>query len=655
MDVRATTQQIKALRNEGRFGEALQLARPLYVACPTDRWVVGALGWTLYYYIKKEREAGNLEKAKELAIELQNMKVSAETDDILFKQTEFVLKTLSPEFAELATARELSKSGQHVAAVNVLRETVKKYPDSSEAKTSLGWELYRLLHVETDLMRSIELIREYCPLKLNTKPDRLQSLFLSEACKRAAKWRDFGKFVEWWNTEYLTAEDWQESFRPDGSDPYPSLAVKLATALYKNAKLFHKRGTSHQWMLPFVRKVVETTNSDWTPYYLARMTVWFEADLTGVKDAIAPLVKAKQNEFWAWQALADCTTDAIEKMAFYARAVLSTAGDEDYKVDLYHQFALFLAQTNQHALASQVARRHIGIQAKKDKQPAPDIAEMQRAAWFDNQSKDDLTERLKPAAEEATRYLFKSAPWTSANFIEVRESQDGRPPLTILLLADKGYCKLKKRCASSVRPERGAPISVKLFWPPMSTKPLKPGDPPPGPPLGIIVDWEPRCDGVPYDCAKKYWAVVTYIDTNKGAAKIAVSSRLVGFIHFSEFPNAHTLTPGDVITIWTNDLQNTKDTIVHVLNYSTTSRCPIKGFYQAFKGQICIRAGNPFGFVKGNNDIHVSPNLVLRHHLSDNQQIRGWALYEWNKKRAQPGWNALIIEEPEVLPEKTLS
>jgi len=655
MDVRATTQQIFDLRREKKLDEALQLARPLYSACSSDPWVVKALGWTLYDCIKRDQTAGKLEEAGNLASELQQLGITEETDEILFKMSELILKTLTPEFKELAAAKELSKSGQYVAAANVLRETVKKYPDSSEAKTSLGWELYKLLHVEADLTPSIELMRDYCRLKLNTKPDKLHSLFLSEACKRAEKWTDFGKFVEWWKTDFLSAEDWQERFGADGSGPYPSLAVKLATALYRNAKLFHKRGTSHQWILPFVRKVVETTNSDWTPYYLARMTVWFEADLTGVKDAIAPLVKAKQNEFWAWQALADCTTNSNEKTAYYARAVLSTAGDEDYKVDLYHQFALFLAQTNQHELASQVARRHIGIQAKKDKQPARDIAEMQQAAWFDNQSKDDLTERLKPAAEEATRYLFKSAPWTSANFIEVRESQDGRPPLTILLLADKGYCKLKKRCASSVRPERGAPISVKLFWPPMSTKPLKPGDPPPGPPLGIIVDWEPRCDGVPYDCAKKYWAVVTYIDTNKGAAKIAVSSRLVGFIHFSEFPNAHTLTPGDVITIWTNDLQNTKETIVHMLNYNTTIRCPVKGLYQEFEGQICIRAGNPFGFVKGSNDIHVSPNLVLRHHLSDNQQIRGWALYEWNKKRAQPGWNALIIEEPEVLPEKTLS
>lgn len=646
MDVRATTQQITALRKEGKLDEALQLARPLYAAYTKDIWVVRALGWTLYFFIKQEQKAGKLDKAKELATELQKLGITAETDETLFKMSEFILKTLTPEFAELNAAKALRKNGQHAAAADILRETVKKYPGSSEAKTSLGWELYQLLHVEADLKRSIDLMREYCRLKLNTKPEKLNSLVLSEACKRAEKWSDFSNFVEWWTTEYLTAEDWQESFCPDGSGHYPSLAAKLAASLYRNAKLFHKRGPAFQWMLPFVQKVVETTDSDWTPYYLARLTVWFEADLAGVKDLIVPLVKAKQNEFWAWQALAACTTDTNEKTAFYARAVLSTAGDEDFKVDLYHQFALFLAQTNQHAIASQVAGRYVALQTKNEKSPAPDITEMQRASWFDNQSKDDLTKKLQSAADEATRFLFKDHPWTSANFIEVLESQDGRPPLTVLLLADKGYCKVKKRCPSVDRPERGAPISVKLFWPPLSTRPLKPGESPPRPPLGIIVDWEPRCDGVPYDCSKKYWAVVAYIDTNKGVAKIAVSSRLIGYIHYSEFPDVHILSPGDLITIWTNDLRDTKEPIVHVLNYSTTSRRSVKGLYKEFEGQICIRAGNPFGFVKGSTDIHVSPNLVSRHRLSDNQRIRGWALCEWNKKKAQQGWNALIIEEP---------
>jgi len=222
MDAKVTTQQIFALRKEGKLEEALQLARPLYVTYPTDSWVIGAFGWTLYDCIKRDQKAGLLDQAKLFAKELQQLGVTAETNDILFKQTDFIIKTLTPEHAELAKAKELSKSGNHAGAADILRGTVKKYPDCTEAKTSLAWELYRLLKEEKDLKLSIELMRDYCRLKLNTKPELIHSLFLSEACKRAEIWVDFCKFVEWWNTDNLTDEDWKEGFGQDGSGPFPS-------------------------------------------------------------------------------------------------------------------------------------------------------------------------------------------------------------------------------------------------------------------------------------------------------------------------------------------------------------------------------------------------------------------------------------------------
>lgn len=645
MDVRATTQQIFALRREKKLEEALQLARPLYDACPTDQWVVGALGWTLYDCIKRDQSANLPDQVRLYAEELKRLNITAKTNDILFKQTEFVLKTLSPEYAELNAAKDLSKSGQHAAAADILLAAVTKYPGSLEAKISLGWELYRLLHVEADLQRSIEIMRNYCRLKLNTKPDRLHSLFLSEACERATKWREFDKFVEWWKTDNLMTEDWQEGYGKDGSGPYPAQAVKLATALYRNAKVFHKRGTSFQWMLPFIRKVVKTTDSDWTPYYLARLAVWFEADLAGVKDLIIPLVKAKQTEFWAWQAIADCSTDTAEKTAYYARAVLSPASDEDFKVDLYHQIALLFAQTGQYLPASLAARRHLGIQAKKDRQPAPDIVEMQQAAWFDNQTKDDLNDRLQPAAEEAARFLFKDHPWTSANFIEVLDGKEGRPPLTVLLLADKGYSKVKKRCAPSDRPERGAPVRVKLFWPPISTKPQKPGEPAPAPPLGVIYEWEPRQDGTPYDGAKQYCGVVSQINTEKHFVRISLSAKRFGLLHFETSPQAYDLAIGDMVTIWTNDLTTYSEDLVQILNFEKQPRRSVSGLYRQFEGIIDIRNGNPFGFVRDDTDIFVPPNLVASHRLTDHHAVKGWALCEWNKKKNQPGWSALTIED----------
>lgn len=644
MDVKATTKQIFALRKEGKLEDAIQLARPLYAAYPADQWVVGALGWVLYDCIKRDQKAGLTDQVKRYVKELQQLGITAETNDILFKQTEFILKTLSPEYAELNAAKELSKDGQHAPAADILRKVIQQYPGSSEAKTSLGWELYRLLHIEADLMHSIELMRDYCRLKLNTKPDRLHSLFLSEACKRAETWEDFLKFIEWWKIDNLTPEDWQESFGTDGSGPYPSNAVKLAKALYKNAKKYKIRGASFQWMLPFVRKVVETTDSDWTPYYLAKLAVWFDADLTGVRDLIVPLVKCKQREFWAWQALAECTTDNSEKTAFYARAVLATSGNEDFKVDLYHQFAIFLSLTKQHEIASLVAGRYVSLQIKNGKSTAVDIVEMQKAPWFKSQIKDDLDVRLEEFADNATRLLFAKHPWTPANFIEVLESKDGRPPLLLLLIADKGYIRVKHRCNQGEKPERGAAIRAKLFWPPVSTKPPKPGEPPHGPPLGEFYEWESRRDGAPYDCAKSYCGVVSQVNTEKMFARVSLTAKSFGLLHFDTFPEATALIPGDVVIVAASDLQSHAEDYIPVLNFRKEPRHPVHGLYREFEGQLDIRNSNSFGFVTDRESIFVSPTIISNMGLSSGDRVKGWAIREWNKKKQQEGWSTLTIE-----------
>lgn len=548
MDAKDTTKQIFALRKEEKLEEALQLARPLYAAYPADPWVVGALGWVLYSCIRRDQAANLFEQARLYAEELKKLDISADSNEILRKQAEFVLKALSPEYMEQNTAKELSKSGKHAEAADILRKAVIKHPDCVETKTSLAWELYRLLHAETELGCSIVLMRDYCKLNLNTKSELLHSLFLSEACKRAEEWTDFNKFVKWWNIEQLMPSDWEDEHGKDGSGPYPSRAAKLATALYKNAKAYYKRGPEFQWMLPFVHKVATQTNSGWAPYYLAKMTVWFEGETAGVKELLVPIVKAKQREFWAWHILAECTLDTTEKKAFYARAVLSHAANEDFKVDLYHQFALFLAETEEYTLASLVVGRYITIQTKNEKPLAPDIVKLQQATWFNQHAKDDLSERLGPVAEDASDFLFKDQPWTAANFIEVLESNAGRPPLTILLLAEKGECKIKNRCAPSERPDRGAAIRVKLFWPPISTRPLNPGELPHRPPNGEIYAWEPRSDGTPYDCAKRY-SFEGRIDIHDGNAFGFVKGSTDVFVSPS-LVSKHQLVDGMTVKGW---------------------------------------------------------------------------------------------------------
>ena len=416
---------------------------------------------------------------------------------------------------------------------------------------------------------------------------------MSEACKHAKNWPEFTGFVKWWNTDFLSSEDWCGKTTDDGNGKFPSLAEKIVKALYWCVKKHHKRGVEHAWMLPFVQKVVEITDGDWTPYYLAKLAAWFNAEVSGVKESLVPLVKAKQREFWAWLSLAECTVHEDEKMAFYSRAVVTPSGEEDYKVELYHQFALFLERKSQHGLCSLIVSRYIEIQTRKKKSIDVEISAIRGEIWFESTLKDNLDERLHQYAEEAGRFLFKDHPWTKANFIEILPSNDGRPPLAILLIEGKGNCKIRNRCSGRECPERGTAINVKLFWPPPSSKPVKQGEPPHSPPLGEIYDWESRQDGKSYDCANKVLGVVSQVDPEKGFVRLAFSARSFGLLYYDSLPISKLLKIGDVVTAFVDKPNKIiPENRVRIHNFEVVGRQAVRNLYHEFNVKLEIRPQN---------------------------------------------------------------
>jgi hypothetical protein len=256
---------------------------------------------------------------------------------------------------------------------------------------------------------------------------------------------------------------------------------------------------------------------------------------------------------------------------------------------------------------------------------------------------------LQSAADEATRFLFKDHPWTNANFIEVLGGKEGSLQKVLFLVVDKGYIDVKNKCFQPEKPERGAPIRVKLFTPPASTKPPKPGEPPHGPPLPEFYEWEPRQDGIPFDCAKKRWGVVSHVNMEKQLVRVSLSAKYCGLLYFSTMPEAKNLVLGDVLIVYMNDLTEKAQNPIPILNFRKDSRHLVKGLYREFAGKVSIREGNPFGFVQDTSDIFVSPALVSQYHLTDSISISGWALCEWNKRKEQPGWSALTIESNVIL------
>ena len=86
-------------------------------------WDDKALGWCLVDLIKRCVKSGQLDYLQHYRKQLQEIDVPA-SDDVLTKQRQFALTLCNPSGQLAHQARNLSKAGQHVEAVNLYKRAL---------------------------------------------------------------------------------------------------------------------------------------------------------------------------------------------------------------------------------------------------------------------------------------------------------------------------------------------------------------------------------------------------------------------------------------------------------------------------------------------------------------------------------------------------
>ena len=67
-------------------------------------------------------------------------------------------------------------------------------------------------------------------------------------------------------------------------------------------------------------------------------------------------------------------------------------------------------------------------------------------------------------------------------------------------------------------------------------------------------------------------------------------------------------------------------------------------YIKAIEGKVSKRESNPFAFIKqGNLQCYIKPELVQQLHLQDNDNVSVLAVFDYNKKKDNWGWNCVSI------------
>ena len=222
---------IYALRKEGRFEEAYQLALRLYQHNSDDEDINKAFSWVLIDLCKKFISEQNLSNAQTYFNQLSSIQFEYEDEfvETIKKQIHFLKPKIDTNYSEIKKAEELSKNGNNKEALAIFKNLISQNKLTELHHESYGWIIYRYIKTEENNLSSVEVrtfLRDYMNLK-NERPSMLHSMILNFALNYSKTHSDF-KFYSFfllWNSDNLRYEDLHNGSK-DGKD-IPSLISRI--------------------------------------------------------------------------------------------------------------------------------------------------------------------------------------------------------------------------------------------------------------------------------------------------------------------------------------------------------------------------------------------------------------------------------------------
>ena len=346
--------EVYKLRKQGLYEEAYRLAKQYIIEFPDDNDLISSLGWVLYSLIKNSE---NIELQTKYLNEFNSLPISEEIEfnNTLIKKR---MELNTPLSRELKRIKIISKEGNYEIALNELRKLNKEYPNQKQIEMQMGWDIYFYLKENGNLLKAQILVKEFMTLNYTKEDEILKKCIIIVVLKHAEYIPFFLEFVSWWDITNLPKE-----FYSDQLDSYdklqPSLAAKIAGAMWKNIKHFKTNGDEYNWVIIFVKSLLTKSNYEWIPYWYVKTVRQLNPDKEIDKSILLPLLRKKKNEFWIWELLANATNDPDLQLSSYCMGYTCKTGDNIFRKNFLKEFALYLSKNKHITEASVVWDKYV--------------------------------------------------------------------------------------------------------------------------------------------------------------------------------------------------------------------------------------------------------------------------------------------------------
>ena len=271
----ATVKDITTMCKAGNVVEAYEIAKADFNAQPQNVWSQRKIGWALYYMLKKDIENKDNTAFCNHIEEVTNLDLLTITTDSLFFDT----------------------------VLWVLAEFIKSIPIDNIQEIDKLFSLFN---------------------KYTFNPSKGYS-YLLKSCLHFEVWEHLVDFFEWWNLDNLLPEDY-EPVELDSKQKIMPLAEQAYIA-YSKALLKLNDKEKIRDFLPKIEKLMEDHPEMMYPgYFCGKLMLAIGTEKGDALNAVMPLVRKKQSEFWIWQLLGEIYKEDMETcLACLLRAVHSKA------------------------------------------------------------------------------------------------------------------------------------------------------------------------------------------------------------------------------------------------------------------------------------------------------------------------------------------
>ena len=297
--------------------------------------------------------------------------------DTQIRESQDHIKAMAPI---ISRAYQLGKQQRHDDAFNTLLPYFERDEVPQYFCQPAGWTIYRYFkdHIAQLSPLYATTILGYYLMFCAHKPDLVHSYIMILAINYHKLHQNEFKITEFclqWGLGNFMTDDYKSKscISSDGKAiTFPSLAAKVATAIYKELKSNHSEEKTRS-VLPFFETVkTRCPKYEFTPLYIANLYAWI-GDYDHAKMNFKNLL-LKSSKWYLWQALGNLLDDQY-KLSCYCKA-LSIGPKEDYAGELHLSLARMLVNDDKPHAATEIEKytktyRHNGWTCLLYTSPSP--------------------------------------------------------------------------------------------------------------------------------------------------------------------------------------------------------------------------------------------------------------------------------------------